>query len=126
MHKLAIASVAAAALAGTAAAVQLNDVYLRLDYEGEPYGYACVDISWAPGTSKCVQTGVGPSTMDNPEITFPDPIVGWLNVPDWSKQTLEIYIYGEDKGRPDSKLGKVNIPTKTGALRPNCVPVPVV
>lgn len=64
-----------------------------------------IDTSILPGTTKYVQSGIGKvSGIITTNITFPDNVLYWANVPNAMGQKLETYIYGKDSLRPDDKV----------------------
>lgn len=113
--------IALSALAACASAASAKyDVYLKtlgchnLDSESEPYIYAGIDTSYLPGTTKYVETPPGKvSGTITTDISFaPQNVLYWASVPTPQKQTLETYIYGKDKFRPDSDLGDIDLSMK--------------
>jgi hypothetical protein len=88
--------------------------------------YAGIDASYLPGTTKYVQTGVGKvdGTVTT-DITFPADanVMFWAAVPAAKDNKIEVYIYGKDAGRPDDKLGTIDLKLKK--ISANCIGTPL-
>jgi hypothetical protein len=61
--------------------------------EGEPYAWASIDDSWAPGSSKDVESAVGSRKGDI--WTFPCSTLTWTSIDDWEDQEVKFAIYGK-------------------------------
>lgn len=87
--------------------------------------YTGIDTSYLPGTTHYVQSGVGKvhGTISTTIDFSPDNTVMWANVPNFTSQKLETYIYGKDRLRPDSRLGHIKLALKK--IDQDCVPVPL-